>query len=165
MYAFSEGMVLRNGTSTMSTLLLSIFKFLERKFLLLILSHSVQTMSSDTTHLFRTKSTPSLFPAFKDVMMNSNYIEVDSFSCIPFASIRKTTQTCVLRFVSILFGRGANQLVPSEGGIACGSDTAIVVFYSGSGRIHVKTNFQERGLKSTTIEKQIKNTDSWYGIV
>lgn len=64
--------------------------------------------------------------AFRNIMCGAQYKEIDPLACFPFTNIRHIFQLGVLLFVSSLFGLGTISLGPTTGGLACGTNGAIV---------------------------------------
>lgn len=51
------------------------------------------------------------------------------------------------------------------GGIACGTDSAIVVLLARPDIFHVKDHFRRNNLSATLVEEKANSKSAWYGIV
>lgn len=70
---------------------------------------------------------PTVEKLFCDTKAGAKYAEVDSLSFVPFDQTGEPTRYRVLRFVSIFARLDPLKLGPAADGVACGSNSAIVV--------------------------------------
>lgn len=83
---------------------------------------------------------------FKDVMADDKYKDVYPSTYIPFANIRSTTRSDVLRFVSKFNRLGAVRLGTAARDIACGTETAKIVSLNRLNSHHVTTYLEQNGV-------------------
>lgn len=81
-------------------------------------------------------------PAFKDVVDEPQYIDVDSLACIQFANIRKKTDAFMLRFVCFFSGLSFSALGLSSESISYGPDIEIVLALAGHDVFHLKVRYR-----------------------
>ncbi len=111
-----------------------------------------------------TESNPSIQTNFQDLMDSSFYDWIDPHDCVPFTSTRPVSRSGVLRLMDIFDGAFNGQSI-NGGGIACGTDTPIVVKLTGTHLTHVGEYFRKKGYPEDEIKGRVQSRKQWYGIV
>jgi len=101
---------------------------------------------------------------FQDIMKDPKYDWIDPYSCIPFTTTRPISKSGVRRLVDIFDGSFGDESIVG-GGIACGTDTPIVVRLSGSHLTHVLQYFRTKGLSESEAKERVKERSVWHGII
>lgn len=105
------------------------------------------------------------YVAFGDIEEGAQYLDVDPFNCIPLFCFRNTTKSVGLQFVPIFTGHGASALGPASAGIACYTDSAIVVRREMYHEEFIIAHFPIQGLLIPVAKEKLKSRYKWYGTV
>lgn len=108
---------------------------------------------------------PMAHVAFHGVMNGAVYAKINPLGCIHFLRIRSTSKFEVLRFVFDFLGLGASKLEPSVGGLACVSNSAIVIALDHDQRQPVQTYFEGKRLSGAELGNKVSSMLLWYVIV
>lgn len=103
--------------------------------------------------------------AFSGVMSGAQYTEANSKFCAPNSTIRKTSYSGILRFVSIFTGQDSSNLGLAAGSIACGTGTALVVELLDGNLQIVSSYFRGKGLLESSFLSILSTAVKWYGTV
>jgi len=101
---------------------------------------------------------------FKEVMDGAYYDWIDPHACVPFTRTRTIVESGVRRLMAI-FDASYNGDRISGGGIACGSDTPIVVKLTGTLRNYFVEYFKSQGKSEYDAKQRFNSRKEWFGII
>ncbi len=101
---------------------------------------------------------------FKDVMDGSKYVWVDPNDCIPFTRTRPISESGVKRLMALFDGSYSGSSI-SGGGIACGTDTPIIVELCGTLQTYIYDYFRDQGHSESVVKERVASRRVWYGII
>lgn len=101
----------------------------------------------------------------KDVMNGARYCSVDPYEWIPFAIVRATSHSGIIRLVSIFRGRAPGKLGFAGGGMMCGRGTVFLTRMYGNLLWWVHDHLKTNGMSEHDAQFEINSRDCWYGII
>lgn len=103
--------------------------------------------------------------AFHDVLNGEIYARTDLFSMILCLRTRSTNRFEILIFIFIFSTLEASKLGLSTGGLACGSNSVIVVALDQDQRCLVQTYFEKEDRFGVAMKAKINSRLLWYVVV
>jgi len=104
-------------------------------------------------------------PLFDDLFDGSVNSRIDPFACIPFATVRKPSESGVERLISLFDDEYDHHDETATVGLALGSDIPLVVPLTGDMLHYVYQYFRDQGKSEDEVEILVGRCSTWYGIV